>query len=185
MKVCKLVSKLLTCRKRWGPKSARFCPFRSFSGLLRTHFSLSTSSNKPDVLPGFVFYSLLCRLEFQSALAGTAGGQAPGEGKLAMTAKTTESPPMDSARIPFVLRSSAFLPAAFIFSLISFVPINATFSLCRIRESVQLSLPSTFIRSFPFKGVCFGKHAKLGWYVIHTHTKKNTTSRLNRHRRTD
>lgn len=40
----------------------------------------------------------------------------------------TESLPMDSTHIHFVLRSSAFLPAAFIFSLVSFVPINTTFS---------------------------------------------------------
>lgn len=174
MKVCKLVSKLLTCQKRWGPKSAQFCPFRSFSGLIRPHFSLSTSSNKTGLLPGFVFYSLLCRLEFQSALAGTAGGRAPGERKLAMTAKTTESPPMDSALIPFVLRSSAFFPAAFIFSLVSFVPVNATFSLQPFISSHQRicsAFPSFHIYTFfPLQRCLLWQTCKVG-LVCYTHTQ--------------
>lgn len=111
-------------------------PFLSVSVLIGPSFSLSTSSNKSDVPPVFVFYSLSSAgLNFKVPWQGPLGSGTKGEkishdgqdhrGFYTCLCVVIESLPMDSPHIHFVLRSPAFLPAAFIFS---FVPINTTFS---------------------------------------------------------
>lgn len=162
----------------------------SISVLIRPNCSLSTSSNKSDVHPVFVFYSLLFyaglnfKVHWQEPLgSGTKGEKISHDGQdrrgfYTCLCVVIESLPLDSSHIHFVLCSSAFLPAAFIFSFV-FCPHNHC--LCCLAPHLtsdnlfsQLSLPSTLIHSPFFKVIFFDKHLDLYWYA----TQKATTSRL-------
>lgn len=153
----------------------------SISVLIRPNCSLSTSSNKSDVHPVFVFYSLLFyaglnfKVHWQEPLgSGTKGEKISHDGQdrrgfYTCLCVVIESLPLDSAPIHFVLCSSAFLPAAFIFSFV-FCPHNHC--LCCLAPHLtsdnlfsQLSLPSTLIHSPFFKVIFFDKHLELYWYA--------------------
>lgn len=132
----------------------------STSVLIRPPFNLSTSSNKSDVHPVLVFYSLSSMPAWISKCTGrNRWAQEPRERKLAMTAKTTEAfihacvllLSLYLWRVLTFTLFSVLLHAAFIFSLV-----NATFSIWPFISHQRCSaFPSFYINTVFHLQSCF------------------------------